>query len=141
MKELLQHDRLDHETKAMDQAARIVAWSVNKNLGPKICLQNIVCLLEVNSRQTRITPHLRLKCRSAFVEVVGAIGFEPTTYGTQNRRATRLRHAPTVCLLAPLFTDEKTAYALLLNFAGPQSALLWHLRVADHRTDLQIQHF
>ena len=73
--------------------------------------------------------------------MVGAIGFEPTTYGTQNRRATRLRHAPTVCLLAPLFTDEKTAYALLLNFAGPQSALLWHLRVADHRTDLQIQHF
>ena len=28
-------------------------------------------------------------------EMVGAIGFEPTTYGTQNRRATRLRHAPT----------------------------------------------
>ena len=27
--------------------------------------------------------------------VVGAIGFEPTTYGTQNRRATRLRYAPT----------------------------------------------
>jgi hypothetical protein len=28
-------------------------------------------------------------------EVVGAIGFEPTTYGSQNRRATRLRYAPT----------------------------------------------
>ncbi len=28
-------------------------------------------------------------------EMVGAIGFEPTTYGTQNRRATKLRHAPT----------------------------------------------
>ena len=27
-------------------------------------------------------------------KVVGAIGFEPTTYGTQNRRATKLRHAP-----------------------------------------------
>ncbi len=27
-------------------------------------------------------------------QMVGAIGFEPTTYGTQNRRATRLRHAP-----------------------------------------------
>ncbi len=28
-------------------------------------------------------------------KMVGAIGFEPTTYGTQNRRATKLRHAPT----------------------------------------------
>ena len=28
--------------------------------------------------------------------MVGAIGFEPTTYGTQNRRATRLRHAPNI---------------------------------------------
>lgn len=53
------------------------------------------------------------------VKVVGAIGFEPTTYGTQNRRATRLRHAPTACLLAPLFTDEKSAIALLLRFTGP----------------------
>lgn len=26
--------------------------------------------------------------------LVGAIGFEPTTYGSQNRRATRLRYAP-----------------------------------------------
>lgn len=31
------------------------------------------------------------------LKMVGAIGFEPTTYGTQNRRATRLRHAPTLC--------------------------------------------
>ncbi len=29
------------------------------------------------------------------LKMVGAIGFEPTTYGTQNRRATRLRYAPT----------------------------------------------
>ncbi len=26
--------------------------------------------------------------------MVGTVGFEPTTYGTQNRRATRLRYAP-----------------------------------------------
>ncbi len=26
--------------------------------------------------------------------MVGAIGFEPTTCGSQNRRAARLRHAP-----------------------------------------------
>ncbi len=38
-----------------------------------------------------------LRCRgtSGFPQVVGAIGFEPTTYGSQNRRATRLRYAPT----------------------------------------------
>ena len=28
-------------------------------------------------------------------KVVGAAGFELATYGTQNRRATRLRYAPT----------------------------------------------
>ena len=28
-------------------------------------------------------------------KVVGAEGFELSTYGTQNRRATRLRYAPT----------------------------------------------
>ena len=32
-------------------------------------------------------------------DVVGARGFEPPTYGTQNRRATRLRYAPTMRLL------------------------------------------
>ena len=34
--------------------------------------------------------------------MVGAIGFEPTTYGTQNRRATRLRHAPTGFVYKPM---------------------------------------
>ena len=33
---------------------------------------------------------LRVMCK-----VVGAAGFELATYGTQNRRATRLRYAPT----------------------------------------------
>ena len=28
--------------------------------------------------------------------MVGATGFEPATYGTQNRRATKLRYAPTI---------------------------------------------
>lgn len=32
--------------------------------------------------------------KSNIRRVVGAIGFEPTTYGSQNRRATRLRYAP-----------------------------------------------
>ena len=45
--------------------------------------------------------------RQQFSEVVGAIGFEPTTYGTQNRRATRLRYAPTAHRLAMLFGIEK----------------------------------
>ena len=32
-------------------------------------------------------------------KVVGAIGFEPTTYGSQNRRATKLRYAPNALVL------------------------------------------
>ena len=40
-------------------------------------------------------------------KMVGAIGFEPTTYGTQNRRATRLRHAPTKALLTAVAAGEK----------------------------------
>ena len=39
--------------------------------------------------------------------MVGAIGFEPTTYGTQNRRATRLRHAPTGCFTRPGQSRER----------------------------------
>ncbi len=34
-------------------------------------------------------------------EVVGAEGFELSTYGTQNRRATRLRYAPTYFVRVP----------------------------------------
>jgi hypothetical protein len=33
--------------------------------------------------------------------MVGAEGFELSTYGTQNRRATRLRYAPTVFVRVP----------------------------------------
>lgn len=43
-----------------------------------------------------VTPRFRAYCIHMYVKLVGAIGFEPTTYGTQNRRATRLRHAPTL---------------------------------------------
>ena len=32
--------------------------------------------------------------RNVLAMLVGATGFEPATCGTQNRRATRLRHAP-----------------------------------------------
>jgi hypothetical protein len=39
--------------------------------------------------------------------VVGAEGFELSTYGTQNRRATRLRYAPTTDHLAGNFGIEK----------------------------------
>ena len=38
--------------------------------------------------------HERVNKKIKIVSMVGAIGFEPTTYGTQNRRATKLRHAP-----------------------------------------------
>lgn len=39
--------------------------------------------------------------------MVGAIGFEPTTYGSQNRRATRLRYAPTGAFLQSNVPVEK----------------------------------
>ena len=42
--------------------------------------------------------------------MVGAIGFEPTTYGTQNRRATKLRHAPTARSLAGKLRGEKVQF-------------------------------
>jgi hypothetical protein len=35
-----------------------------------------------------------LRCPGWHLNMVGVIGFEPTTYGTQNRRATRLRYTP-----------------------------------------------
>jgi hypothetical protein len=41
------------------------------------------------------------------LKMVGAIGFEPTTYGSQNRRATRLRYAPTTDALPWLATGGK----------------------------------
>ena len=54
-------------------------------------------------RQAAIAAHrCRIGAQQPFLwmfSVVGAIGFEPTTYGTQNRRATRLRYAPTAVFL------------------------------------------
>lgn len=32
--------------------------------------------------------------------MVGATGLEPATYGTQNRRATKLRYAPTIRIVS-----------------------------------------
>lgn len=57
-------------------------------------------------------PHIHagfgsISLKSGHLWMVGAIGFEPTTYGTQNRRATKLRYAPTVCSLAVLARREK----------------------------------
>lgn len=43
--------------------------------------------------------------------MVGAIGFEPTTYGTQNRRATKLRHAPTCGSLSGVGAPRKERIA------------------------------
>ena len=40
--------------------------------------------------------------------MVGAEGFELSTYGTQNRRATRLRYAPTDRFLTKPAGVEKT---------------------------------
>jgi hypothetical protein len=51
--------------------------------------------------------NLQFKHKKFNIVLVGAIGFEPTTYGTQNRRATRLRYAPTSRSLARIGGGEK----------------------------------
>lgn len=43
--------------------------------------------------------------------MVGAEGFELSTYGTQNRRATRLRYAPTGALLPKIAGKGKRLVA------------------------------
>ena len=45
-------------------------------------------------------------------QVVGAARFELTTYGTQNRRATRLRHAPRI--ISILAENSSTSFGLKL---------------------------
>ena len=45
--------------------------------------------------------------RGKAVKMVGAEGFELSTYGTQNRRATRLRYAPTDVPLPKADRNEK----------------------------------
>ena len=54
-----------------------------------------------------MTGAVRPKARNQVekVEVVGAEGFELSTYGTQNRRATRLRYAPTAVILPCRHTE------------------------------------
>ena len=49
--------------------------------------------------------------------MVGAEGFELSTYGTQNRRATRLRYAPTGGFLTKAERVEK-AYSTLQDQTG-----------------------
>jgi hypothetical protein len=51
------------------------------------------------------------------VEMVGAEGFELSTYGTQNRRATRLRYAPTAAPLLGARANEKPECSMRLD--GP----------------------
>ena len=63
--------------------------------------------------------------------MVGAIGFEPTTYGTQNRRATRLRYAPIIknaCDLVSLI-------ALGISKAPPEPSIPTGPRLAPETHD------
>ena len=48
--------------------------------------------------------------------MVGARRFELPTYGTQNRRATRLRYAPTARFLRPKIAIEKASLAGIAKF-------------------------
>ena len=47
--------------------------------------------------------------------MVGARGFEPPAYGTQNRRATRLRYAPTAVFLNSFCRNEKAFHAKIIT--------------------------
>jgi hypothetical protein len=51
-------------------------------------------------------------------KMVGAEGFELSTYGTQNRRATRLRYAPTVASIQGFFQEEKGPFQGQGHFAS-----------------------
>jgi hypothetical protein len=56
--------------------------------------------------------------------MVGARRFELPTYGTQNRRATRLRYAPTARFLRPKFPIEKpslTGFEKIIRYCVPQA--------------------
>jgi arginase len=55
--------------------------------------------------------------------VVGAEGFELSTYGTQNRRATRLRYAPTRRLIQGMAAIEKPACAPGTDLACPEALI------------------
>ena len=76
--------------------------------------------------------------------MVGAIGFEPTTYGTQNRRATKLRHAPTERYVTGLFGQEKgqsylwqnKPHCTALRRTAPQGNVIIKARMAQLRADI-----
>jgi len=86
--------------------------------------------------------------------MVGAIGFEPTTYGTQNRRATKLRHAPTESVFSGDVGQRKERIELSAkekcSLARPERGSLIQPRVAhlaarDHaqhlrQTTIDFQH-
>lgn len=67
-------------------------------------------------------------------QMVGARGFEPPAYGTQNRRATRLRHAPNLSRLLAgrdgkgkrlsRFLATRVHAASSASMIGPKSAAL-----------------
>ncbi len=73
-----------------------------------------------------------------FVKMVGAIGFEPTTYGSQNRRATSLRYAPTI--ERPSITSvvqKKRCNPVALTRAFPNRQGLINRWIAHHTANLQ----
>ena len=61
-------------------------------------------------------------CQAIFRKMVGAEGFELSTYGTQNRRATRLRYAPTGRVIAKAAGIEK-AYSAAQGHSGASIAV------------------
>ena len=68
--------------------------SVNKNFLKK--KNFFIDMTSVGLVYTRVSSVAASVNLTSIFLVVGAARFELTTYGTQNRRATRLRHAPRI---------------------------------------------
>ena len=66
--------------------------------------------------------------------VVGAIGFEPTTCGSQNRRAARLRYAP---LGNATTRNPRRIEASAFRIARPCSDRLFKLRMSHLSSRIQ----
>ena len=57
--------------------------------------------------RARKARHIFQNCWYGRSDLVGAIGFEPTTPCAQGRCATRLRYAPTVMIIDEMLIDEE----------------------------------
>ena len=78
------------------------------------CLEGCFSIqLSYGQSRTNVTTNKNAKGKALANVVVGAKGFEPSTLWSQTRCATRLRYAPTRCILtAGTFASDSTAIIL-----------------------------